>query len=287
MCDALLNNCIITADATHINYSGTNVMITADFHTHTTYCDGKNTPEEMVLAAIDKGMVAIGFSGHACTSFDLEWCMSRENTIKYLDEIDRLRDIYGSRIRIYHGAECDYYSDYISDRFEYRIGSVHYVEHNGVRKAVDDSPEKLDEIAESLFGGDYMALCENYYANVADVINRTGADIIGHFDLITKFNEVSPKINTNDERYIAAWKQAADKLLKTGALFEINTGAISRGYRTAPYPATDIMDYIGTKGGSFILSSDSHSTSSLLCKFDECERMIREKGYKLVTDIFR
>lgn len=275
--------------AVHINdvKAGRVDMIKTDFHTHTTYCDGKNTPEEMVLAAIDKEMTAIGFSGHACTSFDLGWCMSVEGTEGYLDEIERLRDIYSNKIRIYHGAEVDYYSDYLSDRFEYRIGSVHYVEKNGVRYSVDDSPELLDDIAREAFGGDYMALCESYYANVADVINRTGADIIGHFDLITKFNEVSPKINTNDERYIAAWKQAADKLLKTEALFEINTGAISRGYRTAPYPATAIIDYIGTNGGSFILSSDSHSTSSLLCKFDECERMIREKGYKLVTDMFR
>ncbi len=261
-------------------------MITTDFHTHTTYCDGKNTPEEMVLAAIDKGMTAIGFSGHACTSFDLEWCMSTSGTEKYLDEIERLRDIYSDRIHIYHGAEYDYYSDYRSDRFEYLIGSVHYVEKNGVRYSIDDSPKVLDDIASEAFDGDYMALCESYYANVADVIDRTGADIIGHFDLITKFNEVSPKIDTTDERYVSAWKRAADKLLKTDVPFEINTGAISRGYRTTPYPASDIIDYIGENGGSFILSSDSHSTSSLLCKFDECERMIQEKGYKLKLTLF-
>ena len=40
-------------------------MIKANFHTHTTYCDGKNTPEEMVQAAIALGMTAIGFSGHS------------------------------------------------------------------------------------------------------------------------------------------------------------------------------------------------------------------------------
>ena len=27
-----------------------------DLHMHTTFCDGKNTPEEMVLSAIDKGL---------------------------------------------------------------------------------------------------------------------------------------------------------------------------------------------------------------------------------------
>ena len=31
-------------------------MIKCDLHTHTVFCDGKNTPEEMVLSAIEKGL---------------------------------------------------------------------------------------------------------------------------------------------------------------------------------------------------------------------------------------
>ena len=27
----------------------------ANYHTHTVFCDGKNTPEEIILAAIEKG----------------------------------------------------------------------------------------------------------------------------------------------------------------------------------------------------------------------------------------
>ena len=42
-------------------------MILTDLHVHTNYCDGKNTPEEMVLAAIEKGMECIGFSVHSYT----------------------------------------------------------------------------------------------------------------------------------------------------------------------------------------------------------------------------
>lgn len=41
-----------------------------NFHTHTTYCDGKNTAEEMILAAINQGFTALGFSGHSHTSID-------------------------------------------------------------------------------------------------------------------------------------------------------------------------------------------------------------------------
>ena len=36
-----------------------------DLHTHTTYCDGKNTPREMIEAAMAKGLLRIGFSGHS------------------------------------------------------------------------------------------------------------------------------------------------------------------------------------------------------------------------------
>ena len=31
-----------------------------DLHVHTTFSDGKNTPEEMILAALDKGLETIG-----------------------------------------------------------------------------------------------------------------------------------------------------------------------------------------------------------------------------------
>ncbi len=261
-------------------------MITADFHTHTKYCDGNNTPREMVLQAIADGMTAIGFSGHAYTSFDVEWCMTPQGTEDYIREIAGLKAEFGDKIRIYHGTEYDYYSDGPKDNMEYIIGSVHYVEKDGVRRSIDESPECLRAIVDEMFDGDPIACAESYYENVGNVVEKTGADIIGHFDLICKFNEVDHMFDTSDARYIAAWKKAADKLLETGKIFEINTGAISRGYRTKPYPATDIIDYIGKRGASFILSSDSHSTKTLRFGFDEWERYITERGYKLVRDLF-
>ena len=65
-------------------------MIIGDIHTHTTYCDGKNTPEEMVRAAIDKGLGVIGFTGHSYTFFDTEYCMKRERLKNYRDEVRSL-----------------------------------------------------------------------------------------------------------------------------------------------------------------------------------------------------
>ena len=65
-------------------------MAFSNYHTHSTFCDGKDTPEETVLEAIRLGCPELGFSGHSYTSFD-DCCMSPEGTERYRAEIRRLR----------------------------------------------------------------------------------------------------------------------------------------------------------------------------------------------------
>lgn len=45
-----------------------------NLHSHTTFCDGKNSAEEMVVSAIDHGFDVFGFSGHSYTPFDESYC---------------------------------------------------------------------------------------------------------------------------------------------------------------------------------------------------------------------
>ncbi len=249
-------------------------MISKDLHTHTTYCDGKNTPEEMVLAAIDRGLRVIGISAHSYTGFDPSYCMQKEDAARYLAEVRYLRAAYYDRIRVLCGVEQDYYSEEPTDDFDYVIGSVHYLKCGGEYVPVDETPEILKTAAEQYFGGDIYALCEEYFRTAADVVSKTGCDIIGHFDLISKFTERTDLIDVNHPRYIAAWKAAADELLKSGAPFEINMGAMSRGYRTTPYPSAQMIDYIKAHGGELILSSDAHSADAVAYKFGEYENLI-------------
>ena len=89
---------------------------------------------------------------------------------------------------------------------------------------------------------------------VSDIYNKTKCDIIGHFDLITKFNEGNALFDASDERYKSAAKAAAEALLKTPAVFEVNTGAMSRGYRDEPYPAKEILDMLICNRNSTICS---------------------------------
>ena len=155
------------------------------------------------------------------------------------------------------------------DSYDYVIGSVHYAEKDGKYTVVDWKREYLLQGVDEHFGGDIYALCENYYNAVGGIVEKTNCDIIGHFDLITKYNEGGRLFDESDPRYIAAWKKAADRLLASGAVFEINTGAISRGWRTSPYPSPEILAYLKARGARFVLSSDSHSAANIAFQFDQ------------------
>jgi histidinol-phosphatase (PHP family) len=151
---------------------------------------------------------------------------------------------------------------------------VHYLKIGDEYIPVDENAELLRNAAEKHFDGDIYKLCELYYETVSDVVNRTECSIIGHFDLITKFIEKDKLFDESNPRYIAAWKKALDRLLETGKVFEINTGAVSRGYRTLPYPSSEIIAYIKQNGGKLILSSDAHSAENIGFDFEKYEKYI-------------
>ena len=260
-------------------------MKITNYHTHTTYCDGKNTPEEMVLAAIGANMSEIGFSVHSPLPFYSDWAIKEERLDEYKSELFSLREKYKEQIKIYVGIEQDYFSENSTDGFDYVIGSVHFVYKNGEYLAVDISADEVKSNIKKHYGGDALAYCEDYYRLVKDVYNKTKCQIIGHFDLVTKFNEKMPLIDTNAKRYKKAAREALAELVKTPAIFEINTGAISRGYRTCPYPQEEIMDEISDSGKMFVINSDSHSVESIGFGIKELMRELSVCGYKYIRSL--
>lgn len=261
-----------------------------DLHMHTTYCDGMDTPEAMVQSALEKGFSCIGFSGHSYVAFDPLAGMDEARLQVYVREITRLKEIYAGRIRIFCGIELDYHTlpepgadpgqavlKNYKETFDYIIGSVHYIpltadtEAPGMKEgglvAVDDTPEILMDAVGRFYGGDYYRAAQVYFQLVSDVVFRTGCDIIGHFDLFSKFNQRYDLFDEHHPRYVLAWKKAADRLSAAGKVFEINTGGLSRGWRNVPYPTLEMQDYIRSKGGRFILSSDSHSKETIGYQF--------------------
>lgn len=250
-------------------------MMLSNYHTHTTFCDGIDTPEEMVLEAIRLGMSELGFSGHAHMSFDSSYCMSLEGTEQYKAEVNRLKLKYADKIKILLGIEQDIYSDTTTDSYDYVIGSVHHVLKNGEYLAVDMSRAEQERIIADFYGGDQYAFAEDYYRAVATVYEVTKCDIIGHFDLITKFNEAGDMYDVDHPRYRAAALGALDILCTSPAAFEINTGAISRGYRKTPYPDSFILEELKKRGNKLIYSSDCHNKNYLLTEYEQYLQMIK------------
>lgn len=257
-------------------------MILEDFHTHTDFSDGRPSPEEMAEAAAARGLSRLGFSDHGYTSFDPAFCMAKERVAEYRKTVAALKDTWRGKLEIFCGTEQDFYCDAPAEGFDYVIGCVHYIKLDGGYYSVDDTVETLREMTERHFGGDPYGLAEEYFRTEARVVEQTRCDLIGHFDLIAKLNERYRLFDTSHPRYLAAWKAAADALLETGKPFEINTGAISRGWRSAPYPAPDIMRYLAERGARFVLSSDSHRTDTLCFDFEEQAAAAAALGAKIV-----
>ena len=93
-----------------------------NLHTHTTFCDGKNSAEEMVKAAIELGCEGIGFSGHSYIPGEDYWTMTEKGTGEYISEILRMKEKYSDKIEILLGIEYDILSNIDTSVFDYVIG---------------------------------------------------------------------------------------------------------------------------------------------------------------------
>ena len=249
-------------------------MIPSNYHTHTLFCDGKNTPEETVLEAIRLGCPELGFSGHSYTFFDESYCMSLAGTQEYIREVTALKTKYAGKIKILLGVEQDYHSDATTEGYDYVIGSVHYVLKDGCYLAVDKSKEDFVANVEKYYGGDFYGFAEDYFAQVGDVYRKTRCRILGHFDLVTKFNAQRDLFDPEHPRYQAAANKALDALLETPVTLEVNFGGIAKGYTQAPYPAEDFLARWLRSGKPVLFSSDCHRTEKLLFGYDLYEKYV-------------
>jgi histidinol-phosphatase (PHP family) len=254
----------------------------ANFHTHSVFCDGNNTPEEIVKAAIQRGFDTVGFSGHGYTPFDLRYCM--KDTDGYILEVERLKKMYGKDIEILLGVEEDAFSPVDRDRFDYIIGSSHYF-HIGDSYLPIDSNYDYFKKCLAAFDHDVIRMAHNYYQSFCGYIKARKPDIIGHFDLITKFDELDESLFLDNRSYHKVAEQYVDKAAESGCIFEVNTGAIARGFRTRPYPMENLLYVLKKKESKLLLSSDSHSIETLDFAFEETKQYLYDIGFRYLYSL--
>ena len=255
-------------------------MITQNLHMHSTWDDGKSTAEEMILASQAAGLSSVGLSVHCPMPFANEWECPREKLPDYIAEVRALQAKYAGVIDVYLGVEWDVSAqDMDLSPYDYVIGSVHQLPLSGY-PSVDSCAEETARYLREHFGGDADAAAEMYFAEYAKVAANAKVDIVGHLDLITKFDEQHHFFQPESGRYRSAALGAMEKLVKAGKIFEVNTGAISRGYRTTPYPSRELLSALREMGGKVTVSADAHHVSGVACAFEQAEALVRDCGFR-------
>lgn len=252
-------------------------------HTHTDLVDGKSCARDMIESAIARGMTAVGFAEHAVQRVDPRYGLTDENEARYIREIDQLREEYAGRIVIRRGIERDAFSHCDRAKFEYVLGSAHYIKlPDGSILTVDGDPAHWRDMVRDNFHGDVMEVIRRYYDVISDYVADYRPDVIGHFDLVTKYNEINGMFDAESPEYMKLALTALEKCAPSGALLEINTGAISRGYRTVPYPAMPLLQAWREMGGQAIIGTDSHHESTVDAAFDVAVDWARRAGYRSI-----
>ena len=249
-------------------------------HTHSLFDDGKSSLEEMVLSAIDHDLAALGFSGHSPMPEPQGWTVQQEDLPKYKAEVFRLKEKYADQIPLYYGIELDLVSQIPIDEYEYVIGSVHHIPWEDGWVSVDDSVAMTRNNVKNLYRGDSDAYSIAYYRQVERIADYPQVKICGHFDQLTKFNEIEPLVNTDTLAYHRAADRAMEAVVAAGKVFEINTGAISRGYRITPYPPLHMLQQLNRMGAKITITADAHHADAIACGYADALERAKFCGFR-------
>ena len=307
------------------------MTIPGNYHTHTQYCDGENSAEEMIAQALALGFSSLGFSSHCDPPQGVPMDMDA-----YLAEIRSLQEKYRDRLEVLRGVELDnVMSTDCAPDVEYRIGSTHFIPPAGhpawdhplpVAEAcslsahadaallpspdrtviqnvcetgrsallcVDYEPEKMHALCRSWYDGDYYALAADYFRFESAVARRTCPAFIGHFDLVTRFNDLPASeggafLDESDPLYLRAAGDAMEQIIRDGVRhFEVNCGAINRGRKKLPYPAPALLRKLRELGGEVVISSDAHNRELLNGGFGDVIRIVKDCGFDHINVLTR
>lgn len=271
----------------------------ANFHTHTNFCDGRSTAEEMVQAAIEKGFDTLGFSSHCMYPFSSSWHIPVNNVEAYCTEIRHLKEAYKDKIDIQLGFEADYILnitspdknvDYKEFQPDFLIGSIHYIVKEGGNFTVDDSADSVRANIARFYtkGGDWATLdspsyVHDYFEAERQMLEKGNFDIIGHPDLIRMRNTVLHYMDEKESYYKEEVKLTARAIAKAGVIAEINTGAIARGNMDDVYPSEYFLSLLYELGVPVCINSDAHDAKNLDAAFDRALAVAKKIGYRELT----
>ena len=255
-----------------------------NYHTHSTYCDGKASPREMVDFAVAHGFTALGFSGHSPLPFENTYSITDYDG--YCREVRALQKEYQDRIAISLGLEFDYVPGMLEDfsplieqgHLDYTIGSVHLIPVPGTtpRDGNDlwmiDGPhyERYDEGLNRLFGGDIRAGVRAYFHQQNAMLERNRPTILGHPDKIAMHNR-SRYFKEDEPWYENLALETLALAHELDIIVEVNTRGIYKGRHPDYYPSRRLIKAMKQWRIPVIVSTDAHAPEDLLRTEDAYE----------------
>ena len=262
-------------------------MKKTNYHSHSTFCDGKAGLREMVQSAVEHRFDIFGFSGHSMYPFACDWHIAPREHAAYAQETRELAKEFQGKIELYTGFEADYIQGVCCPRFDrykefkpdFLVGSVHYVPGKGGFFEADGPFDETRENIRRYFGGDVKLAVQTYFALEREMLREGDFTFMGHCDLIRKQNAVSPLFSEEDSWYKNEIKATAQAIASSGVCVEINTGGMARGYMDSPYPSLYFLELLREKNVPVTINSDTHSPDTVDYAFDQAAEHAKKAGY--------
>jgi histidinol-phosphatase (PHP family) len=270
-------------------------MVWTNYHGHCNYCDGKETPEAYIKAAVEKGLAAYGFSSHGPLPFPTEWAIQDDKVKQYIADIKEIQDKYGDKLEIYLGMEIDYIPGVVEPinqlskkyNLDYTIGSVHFVDRlpDGTPWNIDGPRELFMEGVNKIFDGDIKKAVKRYYHMVREMIKKDCPDVLGHFDKIKMQLINHVPFDESEDWYREEIADTLETIVNSDAIVEINTRAHYKHNLKNVYPSKWIIRDMAELDIPVIIQSDAHKPDEIAKSFDITAKMLGYAGYDHVFSL--
>ncbi|MCQ2283421.1 MAG: histidinol-phosphatase [Bacteroidales bacterium] len=259
----------------------------ANYHTHCTYCDGKDPLSAFVQSAEERHFDQLGFSSHAPVPFENGFAIQESDLTPYCEEIEQLKG--QTHLRLFKALECDFIPgmsqpfDHFKTQWnlDYIIGGVHLVRpQNSSELWFIDGPKReiYDEGLEKLFDSNIRKAVTTFWEQTFEMLETEHFDIIAHFDKIKMHNQ--HRFFQEDEKWYTALADKAVQLIKQkDVIIEINTRGLYKKRCDAFYPATGLLQKARKLDIPVVISSDAHQACEIDAYFAEATTELERCGY--------
>ena len=256
-----------------------------NYHTHSTYCDGKDSLKDLIAAA--GNLRSLGFSSHAPLPLEKSWSMKAESFESYLADIRSLQA--NSSLPIHAGLEVDFIPEVIGPHqfahlVDYTIGSIHFVDSfpNGDPWEIDSTTAVFEKGLKEIFRDNIVDAVVRYYELVREMVDSSCPTIVGHLDKIKMHNSkaTTPYFNETDPWYQNLVDDTLWVIKESGAIVEVNTRGVYKGRTKTTYPSPWVLLKVREYDIPVTLSSDAHTSRELSSCFGDAALLLMDLGFQ-------